>query len=208
MNNIIKIYRENPSAKAFADRYLAYLSELLKRIDTEAVASFIGELEEARQTGKTVFLIGNGGSAATASHMANDFGLDVMKKSGTEKPYRVLALTDNVPVMTAIGNDDGYDKLFLYQLKIHYRPGDKLIAISASGNSPNLIEAATWVKERKGKVLGLVGFDGGKLKALCDVAIHVATSKGEYGPVEDIHMVMDHLIANYLLGHALSEKPR
>ena len=100
--------------------------------------------------------------------------------------------------MTAIANDTGYENLFAYQLRIHYRPGDKLVAISASGNSPNVVEAARWVKKRGGRVVGLVGFDGGELKRLSDVVIHVETQKGEYGPVEDIHMVVEHLIYTWL----------
>ena len=90
-----------------------------------------------------------------------------------------------------------YDNIFVNQLRIHYSPGDRLVAISASGNSPNLIEAAKWVKQRDGTVMSLVGFDGGKLKQISDVSIHVKTLNGEYGPVEDIHMIMDHLLANW-----------
>ena len=206
MNNIVRLFKETKSAQEFATGYLSYLSELLKRLDTHAIAAFIKELEEARKSGNTVFLAGNGGSAATASHMANDIGLDVLKKSGTQTPFRVLALSASIPVITAIGNDDGYENVFLYQLKIHYRPGDKLVVITASGNSPNVVIAAEWVKQQGGRVIGLLGFDGGKVKGLCDVVIHAETPKGEYGPVEDIHMIMDHLVSNYLMGRALAEQ--
>jgi len=109
-----------------------------------------------------------------------------------------LALTDNVPLITAIGNDDGYENIFVNQLRVHYREGDKLIVISASGNSPNVVRAAEWVKQKGGRVIGLIGFDGGKLKEICDIIIHVETPKGEYGPVEDIHTILDHLVANWL----------
>ena len=101
MNNIVRLFKETKSAQEFATGYLSYLSELLKRLDTHAIAAFIKELEEARKSGNTVFLAGNGGSAATASHMANDIGLDVLKKSGTQTPFRVLALSDSIPVITA-----------------------------------------------------------------------------------------------------------
>ena len=124
--------------------------------------------------------------------------MDILKKSGIDQPFRAFSLTDNVALMTAIANDNGYHNLFVNQLRIYYRSGDLLIAISASGNSPNIIAAAEWVKQRSGKVLGLLGFDGGRLKDMCDVAIHVETPKGEFGPVEDIHLIMDHLIANWL----------
>jgi D-sedoheptulose 7-phosphate isomerase len=111
-----------------------------------------------------------------------------------------------VVALTAIGNDAGHENLFVYQLRIHYRPGDKLIAISASGNSPNVVEAARWVKKRGGRVVGLVGFDGGELKRLADVVIHAKTPKGEYGPVEDIHIIMDHLFYSWLKARAGSLK--
>ena len=200
LNTIERLSLETLSAEAFAAGYLDYVSTLIKKLDTRAIAAFIHQLEAARQNNNTVFLAGNGGSAATASHMANDIGLDVLKKSKIGTPFRVLALTDNVAVMTAVGNDDGYDKLFVYQLRIHYQPGDKLVVISASGNSPNVVEAARWVKQQGGAVIGLVGFDGGKVREFCDVLLHVETPRGEYGPVEDIHLILNHLTANYLLG--------
>lgn len=205
MKTLKDILSTSENAAQFAGAYLDYLSELLRRVDTKAVAAFIQELDEARESQNTVFFIGNGGSAATASHMANDFGVGAHGSEG-ELPFRALALTDNAAVMTAIANDDGYEHLFVYQLRIHYRPGDKLVAISASGNSPNVVAAAEWVRERGGKVIGLVGFDGGKLKPLCDVVIHAETARGEYGPVEDIHMIVDHLVYAWLLNWRKSRK--
>jgi len=198
MSNIVRIYRESKGPLEFATEYLAYLSKLMAEIDKEAITLFMGELEKARQRGNIIFFAGNGGSACTASHMASDIGLDVMKKSGTNQPFRVIALTDSVSALTAIGNDNGYENVFVYQLRMLYQPGDVLAVISASGNSPNVVAAVEWVKTQGGRALGMVGFDGGRLKEICDVVIHVQTPKGEYGPVEDMHMIMDHLIANYL----------
>ena len=198
MNNIEALARESVTVQQFAAGYLNYLSTLFQKMDMQALASVVAELESARKTQNTVFACGNGGSAATASHMANDFGVDVYKKGGSGNPYRILSLTDNPAVMLAIANDDGYHNLFINQLKIHYRDGDKLIAISASGNSPNVIEASRWVKEKGGVVMGFTGFDGGELAKLADVNINISTPKGEYGPVEDLHMILDHLIANWL----------
>lgn len=198
MNNIERIYSESVDATQFARGYLNYLTKLMTQLDVATIASVIEELETARKQQNTIFIVGNGGSASTASHMANDIGMDVLKKGLIEQPFRAHALTDNMSLLTAIANDDGYQNIFVNQLRIYYRTGDKLIAISASGNSPNVVAAAEWVKERGGKVIGFVGFDGGKLKEISDLAIHVSTPKGEYGPVEDLHMVLDHLIANWL----------
>lgn len=206
MNNIDRLFKESTSLEDFAEGYYNYLYKLLHTIDIKEIAAFSEEMEKTRRENKTVFFVGNGGSAATASHMANDFGIDILKKAGGDLPFRAMALTDNSAVMLAIANDDGYEKLFVNQLRVHYRSGDSLVAISASGNSPNVVAAAEWVKARGGKVMSLVGFDGGKLKDISDIIIHAKSEKGEYGPVEDVHMVMDHLIANWLQYKALSEQ--
>lgn len=206
MSNLIKaisrsieeIFKESDSIKEYARGYFQYLSELLNQLDLNAIEAFAEHMEDARRNNNMVFFIGNGGSAATASHMVNDFGSDIMKKSNPDKPFRVLSLTDNPAVMLAIANDDGYDNLFVNQLRALYQQGDKLVAISASGNSRNVIAAAQWVKDRGGTVMSLVGFDGGKLVDISDEVIHVETVKGDYGPVEDIHIIMDHLIASWL----------
>jgi|TARA_B100002003_G_C14052377_1_gene506751 D-sedoheptulose 7-phosphate isomerase len=198
MNNIERIFEESSDIKEFTKDYFDYLYKLLNQLDTNAIASFATKMEEARRANSTIFFIGNGGSAATATHMANDFGTDILKKGGSDLPFRAMSLTDNAPIMTAIANDDGYNNVFVNQLRIHYRSGDILVAISASGNSRNVVDAAEWVKQRGGTVMSLVGFDGGRLKEISDVVIHVESDKEDYGPVEDIHMILDHLLANWL----------
>ncbi|RJX31635.1 MAG: SIS domain-containing protein [Desulfarculus sp.] len=193
------IFRQSSGLAQFAKGYFQCLGQLLEGLDLKAIEAFVDQLEQAREAGNTVFIVGNGGSAATAAHMANDLATDVLRKARGGKPFRVWALTDSVPCLTAIANDECYENIFLNQLKIHYRPGDKLIAISASGNSPNVVAAARWVKEAGGAVMGMLGFDGGRLKEFCDVAIHAQTPAGDYGPVEDIHVIIDHLISNWLI---------
>lgn len=197
MNNIERIFSESKNVNGFVKGYLEYVSGLLKNTDIGSIVSFIEEIEKARANSNAIFVIGNGGSAATASHMANDFALG-SRVVDDKRPYRILSLADNTAKITAIANDCGYERLFVDQLKIHYRPGDKLIVISASGNSKNVIIAAEWVKNQGGRVMGLLGFDGGKLKDICDTSIQVVTPKGEYGPVEDVHMVIGHLAYTWL----------
>ena len=126
--------------------------------------------------------------------MANDLA---MCPPVAEHALRVVSLTDGVPLMTAIANDFGYVHIFRRQLEIQYRAGDLLVVISASGNSPNLLEAVGWVKSRGGAVIGLLGFDGGRLASLCDASVIARTARGDYGPVEDVHMVLDHLIMTW-----------
>ena len=176
--------------------YGRYLSELLEGLDYEAVARVIQRFDKARHDNSTIFFIGNGGSAATASHFSQDLG-EVGRKTGT-RCFRTLSLTDNVSYITAMGNDYGYDKIFTCQLENLFREGDVLVAISASGNSANVVEAVKMARRMGGSTVALVGFDGGGLKGLCDHVLHVVTNKGEYGPVEDVHMVLDHMISTFL----------
>jgi len=188
--------RKAGGAADFARRYLDRLAGLLQSIDTEEVGKVAGVLEEARRRGRKIFLIGNGGSAATASHMANDLGIGCKEHTG--RRFQTISLTDNVPVMTAIANDYGYDEVFVGQLEYLLSPRDVVIAISASGNSSNVVRAVRYAARKNAVTVGFVGFDGGALRRLCDHVVWVKTPKGEYGPVEDIHMILDHLLMSYL----------
>jgi D-sedoheptulose 7-phosphate isomerase len=196
-NALERLATEARDVGAFADGYFNRLKSILDRIDRNAVARLAQELESARAEGATVFLVGNGGSATLASSMANDLGLDVVRKAGTPHPFRMSALTDSVAAITAIANDVGYENAFVNQLRMHYREGDRLIVVSASGNSPNVVNAAQYVKERGGRVLGLLGFSGGVLLGMCDVTVHVPSEAGEYGPVEDVHLIVSHILAHW-----------
>ncbi len=197
MNNIESLFTGKKSIGEFAKGYFTYLKKVLDGIDPSSINALEAELERARAAENTIFVAGNGGSAATATTMANDIGFDIIKKTGVKKPFKIFALTDNCSVITAIANDVGYENLFTSQLKIHYQPGDTLLVISASGNSPNVVKAAEWVKSQNGKVIGFLGFDGGKLKNICDLIVHVPTVQGEYGPVEDAHLIMNHILAHW-----------
>ena len=181
---------------AYAGAYLDYLASCFSSLDHEALARFVNLLLSSRESGAAVFFIGNGGSAATASHFANDISIGT--RTCDDKPFRAISLTDNVAVMTALANDEGYDRMFVDQLKVQMRDGDSLVAISASGNSPNVIAAIEYARSRGATIVGLTGFDGGRLRELSDISLHVQTAKGEYGPVEDIHMIFDHLVGSYL----------
>ena len=197
MNNIEKNFDKSKNISEFAIGYFKYLKQVLDSIEPSSIQKLSDEFEDAREKGNTIFVAGNGGSAATATTMANDIGFDIIKKTGTDKPFKVLSISDNISVITAIANDVGYEDAFINQLKIHYRKGDKLLVISASGNSENVVKAAKWVRTNGGRVIGFLGFDGGKLKDLSDVVIHVKTEPGEYGPVEDTHLILNHVLAHW-----------
>lgn len=197
MNNLNEAFKNVSNMGKYSREYFSYLAKVLESIDEAEINKLADAFESARAKENTIFVAGNGGSAVTATTMANDIGFDILKKTGTKKAFKVLALTDNNSVITAIANDVGYDNIFVNQLKIHYRPGDCLVVISASGNSPNVLKAAEWMKSRGEKIIGLLGFSGGKLIDMCDVKIHVKTEPGEYGPVEDAHLIMNHVLAHW-----------
>lgn len=197
MNNLDRIFSEKPAAEAYAQSYVEYLSTVLAKLDFKAIAQFAEILDSARLAGHKIFFIGNGGSAATASHFAND--LQVGPTKDTKKSFKAIALTDNNAIMTCIGNDFGYDDIFRRQLEVLMEKGDIVVALSASGNSPNIIKAVEFAKSQGNTVVGLSGFDGGQLKKLSDCNINIETPKAEYGPVEDGHMVLDHLVSTYLM---------
>ena len=193
-NNLDRIFTSDPAA--FAEAYLGYLRTVLQRIDTADIGRFIGTLLAARERGARVFFIGNGGSAATASHFANDLSIGTNEY---DTPFRVMSLTDNVAILTAIGNDFGYEEIFVRQLRVLGTQGDVVIGISASGNSPNLLRAFEYARSAGIRTVAITAFDGGKMKALADEGVHVPTGMKEYGPAEDAHMVLDHLVGAYLL---------
>lgn len=193
MSAVDQIFTSDPVS--FAAKYFELLGSVLSKIDPQQIAAFSEMLLDAREEGTTVFFIGNGGSAATASHFANDIGVGT--RSST-KPFRVLSLCDNTSILTAIGNDFGYDEIFVRQLQMLAHPGDVVVAISASGNSPNVIKAIEYANNHGLKTFGITGFEGGQLREKAKFGIHVPTEKGDYGPVEDAHMILDHLIGAYL----------
>jgi D-sedoheptulose 7-phosphate isomerase len=196
MNNVDKIFNNSNGVSDYSKSYLEYLNIVLTSISLSEIDDFVKILLEARERGSTIFFIGNGGSAATASHFANDIAIGSREY---QKPFRVICLCDNLAVITAIGNDDGYEKIFSQQLRVLLKKQDVVVSISASGNSPNLIHAINTAKTMGAISVGISAFDGGKMKELVDFSLHVPTEKGEYGPAEDAHMVLDHLVANYLM---------
>ncbi len=182
----------------FAKTYLQDLRRVLDKLPLEQLDKIVGILEAAHAAGKQIFVIGNGGSAATASHMMNDLNKGTLGHQGDApwKRFKVIALTDNVSLMTAWANDTSFNAVFSEPLKNLANRGDVLIAISASGNSPNIVAAIEVAKQLGLTVLGLGGFTGGKLAQLADVCF-VVPSNG-YGPVEDVHMILDHILTGYL----------
>lgn len=194
MNNLDRFFSED--IESFSRAYFDYLKQILDNIDSQSIARFVQLLLEARQNGNTVFFIGNGGSASTASHFANDLSIGC---NDYDNPFKVVSLTDNISILTALGNDFGYEEIFVRQLRIQSQPGDVLVGISASGNSMNIIKAFEYASDSGIRSVAITAFDGGKMKQVADDGIHVPTDFKEYGPAEDVHMILDHLVTAYLM---------
>ena len=182
--------------KDYLQDYVGRLTDILNKIDPEKLGQVVTTFIEAFKSGNTIYVVGNGGSAATASHMQADFRFFVRYFSKFRP--KIVALTDNVPMITAIGNDNNFDDVFVEQMRGQFVSGDVLIAISASGNSPNLVKAAEFANELGGKTIAFVGFLGGKLNEISTVPLYTPNPKGDYGPIEDVHMILNHIIVNYL----------
>jgi D-sedoheptulose 7-phosphate isomerase len=194
MNKIDSFFTKD--IEQFSKSYFSYLKEIFDKINLSEVRLFVELILAARESGATIFFIGNGGSASTASHFANDLAFGTNEY---EKPFKVMSITDNVAVLTALGNDYGYDEIFVRQLKVYGKKGDILVGISASGNSQNIINAFEYAPTSDIKTVALTAFCGGKMREIADYNIHIPTDEKEYGPAEDLHMILDHLIGNYLI---------
>jgi len=197
MKNSLQYYFENSkSIKAFANNYFVYLIDLIRAIDTSTVSAMINEINRADRNGRIIYFIGNGGSAALASHYAND--LMIGTRADGHMPIKAVSLTDNQPLITALANDEGYDMIFLRQMESVLKEGDVVIALSVSGNSKNVVKALQYAKLTGAVTMGITGFDGGQMKEMTDIILHIPTNNGEYGPVEDIFSIIGHLIYSYL----------
>ena len=171
-------------------------TEVLSRLDLAAVSKLVDRLYEAYEDGQHIFIFGNGGSAAAASHLAEDLAKGTLKDLSGNKRLRVISLADSVPFITALGNDCGYDSVFREQLITNASGADVAIAISGSGNSPNVLNAVKWANENDLFTCGFTGFNGGKLKSMVDISIHSPVLDMEIA--ENAHLVTIHLVVGAL----------
>ena len=174
----------------FIQDYISTLQLTMDQLPHQLIADVIDLLQQARRKGSQVFILGNGGSASTASHFACDLAKNTRQEGLPH--FRVIGLTDNMAMFSALANDEGYENVFSEQLASLVRPGDIVIAISASGNSKNVINAAEAAHRYEAIVIGFTGFDGGRLGQLANINIHVNSNIIEH--VEDIHLMLEHLI--------------
>lgn len=175
-----------------AGDYLERVCREIRGLDLTQVENFSDLIEAAYDAGRFVFIIGNGGSGANASHLSEDLAKCTLRDFESQKRLRVLSLTDNTAGIMAWANDEGYDRVFVEQLKNLASPGDLLLAISGSGNSPNILKAVAWANANGLTTLGITGFGGGQLKTLAQHNFHVAID--DMGIVESVHQVVFHWI--------------
>src|SRR5262245_31292977 len=185
-------------AKIDIHAYLARLREEIDRLDTAAIEALSDAIYKRYQSGRFVYIIGNGGSAANASHLCEDLGKSTVLDFENQKRLKVLSLTDNTPYILAWANDTSYDRIFVEQLKNFGEPGDLLIAISGSGNSPNVIAAVKWANAHGIETFGITGFDGGQLLCLAHRSLHCRLD--DMGMVESLHQIAFHYVLDDLHG--------
>jgi phosphoheptose isomerase len=183
-----------PSAASYLDAYAEEMARACKTIESVPFEQAAAILVEAYARDARMFSCGNGGSASIANHMQCDHVKNI--RSATDLTPRVLSLSTNVELLTAIGNDLGYENIFSYQLQSQARPGDVLIAVSSSGRSANIVQALTWARDNGLHTIAITGFDGGAARTLAEVCIHVECTN--YGVVEDLHQGIMHALAQYI----------
>lgn len=183
-------------------RYLSDLQKTLDRLPLERIELVIQILRAARLENRQVFIMGNGGSASTATHFVCDLGKNTRVSGWTD--FRVIGLTDNMAIFSAYSNDEGYENALAQQLASLVQPEDVVIGISTSGNSPNVLNAIVLANSRQATTIGFTGFDGGELSSLVDVDVHVPSDCIEH--VEDIHLALEHMITKALREMAKEEE--
>lgn len=170
--------------------YLSTLQFTMSQLPLQGIIEVIEVLQQARKRGSQVFIMGNGGSASTASHFVCDLAKNTRRPGSPD--FRVIGLSDNMAMLSAYANDEGYENVFSQQLMSLIRPGDVVIAISASGNSQNVINAMQEAQKHNATLIGFTGFDGGRLGQMVNIHLHVDSTLIEH--VEDVHLILQHII--------------
>ena len=176
--------------KEMIQKYIDDEIDTLRRLNIDAIDDVINIMMETYESGNTIYVFGNGGSSATASHYQNDFNKGVSEH--IEKKFNFLCLNDNIPRIMAVANDIGFEEIFRFQLKGHIKPGDLFFAISGSGNSKNVLNAVEYAREEGNRIVAITGYDGGKLGQVADYHLHAPVNSMQI--TEDIHMFFDHMI--------------
>ena len=182
--------------------YITSIVETIQQLPVDLIEDIVDILHEARLSRKQIFIMGNGGSASTASHFVCDLAKNTREDGWPH--FKVIGLTDNMAIFSAYANDEGYDSVFAQQLANLISVGDIVIGISASGNSPNVLKAMEVAQQHHATRIGFTGFTGGKLGQMVDLHIHIPNNN--YGQVEDIHLMLEHMAVNALQDRVKTEQ--
>ncbi len=194
MSRTKKFFEKNNNFDEFYYFYIDYLNKILSSIDLDKLNLLKERIKKVRKDKATIYTIGNGGSATTATHIATDFSF---ANRDASLDFKCISLCDNAGLITAVGNDTNFDDIFTVQLERLATKDDLVIFISGSGNSSNLISAANFCKSKSIDTAGFLSFDGGKLLSLLNYPILFSSDLGDYGQAEDCHVILNHIIANY-----------
>lgn len=195
-NKLAEMYDASESVADYAREYVDHMAEVVKALDVAAVAKAAEVIERCAEDDKTFFILGNGGSGAVGAHWVNDLSANTVVAG---KPgFRVMSLTDNAFSVTALANDASYEEIFSIQLQANMRPGDVVMALSVSGNSPNILRGVEYANANGGYTIGCCGMQGGELQKIAQLPIYIPSTKDEYGPVEDMFSVIMHIIQSYI----------
>jgi len=209
MPTLTDAYHAAASPTDYIRAHMRRTAEVIEALDADAINTLTEWVLEAGAMDRTVFTLGNGGSATVAGAWVNDLAVNTVMDG--QPGFRVIALGDSGPCVTALGNDVSFDDIFVYQLRAAMRPGDLVIGMSCSGNSPNVLRAMAHARDNGAKTVAIAGFDGGALLTAADLVIHIPSEKDEYGPVEDAFSAVMHAVTAYITmarGKAMVHPPR
>jgi len=196
MPTLDTLFRDTRVTEDYLAGYRARFIETVESVDLDALAAVVDAIEARVGTGASIYVFGNGGSAAVASHWVNDMGVNTLVDG--EPGIRIFCLSDNVSALTAVANDISFDEVFAAQLRCVVGPEDLVMALSVSGNSPNIIRGIEEAQSAGATTVGFSGMSGGKLAAIADIAVHTPSDIDEYGPIEDIFSVCMHAVAGLI----------
>lgn len=203
MSSIRKAFEKSESFNQFLEKYSEIFQESFDQLQSIDFAPVVATILECHEKGKKILVMGNGGSAANASHIAT--GLSFITRKW-DKPLRSMSLSGDAILMTSLSNDFSYEDLFYRQLQIHLEEGDLVMALSVSGNSKNVIRGIEYAKSRGNKTIAFLGSDGGQLLPLIDLPIHIKNDECLFGLTEDVHMILGHALSYYLEYYFASKK--
>lgn len=195
MNVIEKAFKETKDFTGFVASYLEIYSQALRQLKDVNLQVLVDAIQVAYENDKMIFVMGNGGSAANATHIST--GLSYITRSW-DKPIRSMSLSCDPILLTSLGNDFSFEEIFYRQLQVHMRPGDLVLALSVSGESKNVLRAVEFARSKGNPTIALVGSDGGKLMKAADCSFHIRTPEAMFGLTEDVHMVLGHALTYYL----------